>query len=719
MARFSVRTKPAKEENTVVFDDVRISVLTDRIVRVERSGDGRFCDLPTQTVLNRSFHNPQFKCEKTDNKVSIETKCATFVVDLRTLETAVRFEGESTFNKPSKKQNLGGTARTLDGTFGNLASWKRKKDGKDHFAIGHLRCGIFGTNGVAEYDDSKSFLLKEDGSVEARNEGAVDKYIFAFDGDYLGGLKEFYALTGYTPLLPKYALGNWWSRYHAYTDEEYTTLIDRFASNNIPLTVATIDMDWHIVKNVPKDVPKKTMQGAGWTGYTFEKSLFPDYKAFLAGLKDRGLAVTMNLHPRDGVRYFETQYEEMAKACGIDPATKQPVEFDLTDEKFLPAYFDILHHPYEKDGVDFWWIDWQQGTKSKMRGLDPLWLLNHYHFLDNSRGGKRGLILSRYSGLGSHRYPLGFSGDTLVCWRSLDFQPYFTSLASNAGYTWWSHDIGGHLFSKGKEELYLRWLEFGVFSPINRLHSSNIGISKEPWNYPHVEKAAEKWLRLRHEMLPYLYSANVATALDGIPLIAPAYYYDDTPLAYAKAFRNEYYFGEQLFVAPITKKSKNGVSAKEIWLPKGEWYDFFTGKKVADNDEYGVIFVHEYELDEYPVFAKAGAIVPMIDFESGNSQEFETLKVKVFGCAENTYTMYDEKAEVRAVESAEQLFKPSEETRKNLASIRFDLKNTDGKRTLEITPLANCKTRQITLETESGKTQTITLSSTRPVVVEL
>ena len=284
MARFSVRTKPAKEENTVVFDDVRISVLTDRIVRVERSGDGRFCDLPTQTVLNRSFHNPQFKCEKTDNKVSIETKCATFVVDLRTLETAVRFEGESTFNKPSKKQNLGGTARTLDGTFGNLASWKRKKDGKDHFAIGHLRCGIFGTNGVAEYDDSKSFLLKEDGSVEARNEGAVDKYIFAFDGDYLGGLKEFYALTGYTPLLPKYALGNWWSRYHAYTDEEYTTLIDRFASNNIPLTVATIDMDWHIVKNVPKDVPKKTMQGAGWTGYTFEKSLFPDYKAFLAGL---------------------------------------------------------------------------------------------------------------------------------------------------------------------------------------------------------------------------------------------------------------------------------------------------------------------------------------------------------------------------------------------------------------------------------------------------
>lgn len=142
-------------------------------------------------------------------------------------------------------------------------------------------------------------------------------------------------------------------------------------------------------------------------------------------------------------------------------------------------------------GVDFWWIDWQQGTKSKMKGLDPLWLLNHYHMLDINRDGNNSVILSRYAGMGSHRYPLGFSGDTVVCWKSLDFQPYFTALASNAGYTWWSHDIGGHMFGKGDNELYLRWLQFGVFSPINRLHSSNKGMSKEPWNYPQVENIAE------------------------------------------------------------------------------------------------------------------------------------------------------------------------------------------------------------------------------------
>ncbi len=720
MARFSVYSKPIDKARTLVIGDVRVSVISSRIIRVERDKSGRFCDLPTQAILNRNLQNTEFTLTKHDGKVFILTTQAEFIVDVKTLETLVNVSGKVGFVKPSNKKNLGGTARTLDGTFGNLVSWKRKHPGKDHFALGHLRCGIFAQDGAVEVDDSKSFVLKEDGSVEPREEGVVDKYYFAFGDDYLGGLKEFYVLTGHTPLLPKYALGNWWSRYHAYTADEYTRLIDKFAAENVPLTVATIDMDWHIVKNVPKDVPKETMQGAGWTGYTFEKSLFPDHKAFLKGLKDRGLAVTMNLHPKDGVRYFEEQYEDMAKACGIDPATKRAVEFDLTDEKFLPAYFDILHHPYEDEGVDFWWIDWQQGTKSKMKGLDPLWLLNHYHFADNSRGGRRGLILSRYSGLGSHRYPLGFSGDTLVCWRSLDFQPYFTALASNAGYTWWSHDIGGHLFSKGKEELYLRWLEYGVFSPINRLHSSNIGISKEPWNYPHVEKAAEKWLRLRHSLLPYLYSANVRTAYDGIPLISPAYYYSASPLARARAFRNEYYFGEQLFVSPITRKGKGGVTTQEVWLPAGEWYDFFTGKKAAEVGENGTIFLHDYELDEYPVFAKAGAIVPMLEYESGNSQDFEKLKVKVFGGEENTYTLYDEAPlDYDEQKGVEQLFERNEDDKQKLASIRFELRTENGKRVMKITPLANCKTKQITLEDVGGKTQEVVLEKSASVVVEL
>ena len=94
--------------------------------------------------------------------------------------------------------------------------------------------------------------------------------------------------------------------------------------------------------------------------------------------------------------------------------------------------------------------------------LDPLWLLNHYHYQDSCKNAEGGLILSRYAGPGSHRYPVGFSGDTIISWNSLRFQPYFTATASNIGYSWWSHDIGGHMLGDYDEELQTRWLQFGI-----------------------------------------------------------------------------------------------------------------------------------------------------------------------------------------------------------------------------------------------------------------
>ena len=628
MSRFGLKTEPINPSQTYVKNGVRLSVITPRILRVERSADGVFEDRPTQMVFERNFANPQFSVIENGNKVTILTKQKEFSVDLKTLSVSVKKDGKWVSSHSGK--NLKGTARTLDFSWGR---WQlqtlRVKLGK----------GIFSTSGVTEIDDSKSYILLEDGNVLGRKKGTVDKYVFAFDDDYLGGLKEFYSLTGATPVLPKYSLGNWWSRYHAYTQEEYTTLMDKFIEKEIPLTVATIDMDWHLVHNLPKDVKKEhfAIQGVGWTGYTFDKNLFPDYKQFFKDLKSKGLAITMNLHPRDGVRYFEDQYEDMARANGIDPSTKKTVPFDCTDLNFMNSYFDYLHHPYEEDGVDFWWIDWQQGTKSKLKGFDPLWALNHYHTLDSGRDGRTPLILSRYAGIGSHRYPLGFSGDTFVRWSSLKLQPYFTANASNVGYTWWSHDIGGHVAGKGDGELYTRWVQFGTFSPINRLHSNNLSWSKEPWLYgDRAEKISTDFLRLRHRLLPYLYTANIRTARDGEPLVAPMYYRDHSPLAYRA--KNQYYFGSELVVAPVVTKMKpDGYSVTDVYLPEGKWTDFFTGEIYRG----GRVYKMRTPLDRMPVFAKAGAIIPMIAKRDGNSQKFDSLEVKVYA-GEGEYRMFDE-----------------------------------------------------------------------------
>lgn len=622
MKRFSQSLAKANPNNQIVVGNTRISVISAKVVRIEKSANG-FVDNRTQAIYSRDYSKDKAVFSTNGNIVTIEIVDRKYIINTSTLKYKVYINGVEV--KVNNKQNLKGTIRTLDGNIG----------------FAKLPNGLMSKSGVTILDDSSSNILNEDGTISSRPNGYVDFYILAFGRDYLGGLKEFYNLSGKEPIIPKYALGNWWSRYYAYTDKEYLDLMDKFRNKDIPFTVSTVDMDWHIVKNVPKDVPNVFRFGRGWTGYTFEKEYFPNYKEFLNELHKRNLKVALNLHPKDGVRYFEEQYEDMAKANHIDPSTKQPVEFDLLNTTFRDSYFDILHHPYEKDGVDIWWIDWQQGTKSKMKGVDPLWLLNHYHYLDINRENN-GIILSRFSGIGSQRYPLGFSGDTIVCWNSLKLQPYFTITSSNVGYTWWSHDIGGHMMNKGNNELYLRWLQLGCFLPINRLHSTNTTLSKEPWLYPEVEKEAISFLQLRHSLIAYCYSASIVNNRDGVPICSPLYYFYDEDNAYNKKFRNEYIFASNLLVCPITApKGKNKDSVVNVWLPKGNWINIFNGKKYKGDNVLDITC----PLQEYPVFAKEGSFLPLLK-RNYNEIDYTNLLVKVF-VGTGSYELFDDNGSIK------------------------------------------------------------------------
>lgn len=142
-------------------------------------------------------------------------------------------------------------------------------------------------------------------------------------------------------------------------------------------------------------------------------------------------------------------------------------------------------------------------------------------------------------------------------------------------------------------------------------------------------------------MLPYLYTANVNTAKQGIPLICPLYYYSKDKRAYSRRYRNQYFFGEQLLVAPITRKSRGGVSQIKVWLPDGEWINFFTGERYLGGKEY----MMSCTLDTFPVFAKKGAIIPLLEDRDGNSQVFDRLDIRIFE-GDNHFVMHDEKGDI-------------------------------------------------------------------------
>ena len=601
----------------------RLSFLTSRLVRLEYQPDGLFEDGLTTCARCRDFPPVALTTRRTARGLEIDTEHLHLVYDENPFSRSglsIAVKGgvtifHSIWRYGDALHTLGGTARTLDEADGEIP----------------VEEGLVSLNGFSVLDDSASMLLTEDGRFLPRENPETDLYFFGYGHDYAACLQDFHRLSGPVPMPPRYALGNWWSRYHEYTQESYLRLMDRFEAEGIPLAVAVIDMDWHLT-HVP--------YGSGWTGYTWNRELFPDPPAFLEELHRRGMRVTLNLHPADGVQPHEEAYPAMCRALGRDPGDKLAIDFDAADEDFLRAYMECLHHPLEEEGVDFWWIDWQQGSTSGMAGLDPLWVLNERHYRDNCRKGERGMILSRYAGPGSHRCPIGFSGDSIISWASLDFQPRFTAMAANIGYPWWSHDIGGHMRGIRSDELSLRWLQFGVFSPILRLHSSkNDFTSKEPWSFePETGRLMTELLRLRHRLIPYLYTAaRRASDLCEAP-VRPVYHrWPEKREAYTVP--NQYLFGPELMVCPITTPIDPALRLAKVtaWLPEGLWYDFLGGQAYTGNR----MLTLWRPLSEYPVLAPAGSVVPLAeDLRADELPAHMTLRV--FAGANGSFELYED-----------------------------------------------------------------------------
>ncbi len=635
--RFAYETHPLPDPAAVVGGEgknYRITVLTSQLLRLEYSPDKVFEDRATQLALRREFDVPEFEVFDNADLLELHTEHLHLRYDRGPFSPSgmsVQVKGnvsnyhsiwrydtapDSFAGLPS---NLKGTARTLDGVDGPVP----------------LADGLMSMHGYSHIDDSHTLALGEDGWVAPRREGNIDLYVLAHGHDYRAALADFYALSGPQPMLPRYAMGNWWSRYHPYSEGSYKELVRRFETDDLPFSVAVIDMDWHRVHDVD---PK---YGSGWTGYTWNRELFPDPEGFLGWLHERGLQVSLNDHPADGVRAFEDNYAALAQAMGVDPASELAIDFDVSSSEFLMNCFEFIHHRLEEQGVDFWWIDWQSGSTSKIPGLDPLWMLNHYHFLDSSWRGRRPLTFSRYAGLGSHRYPVGFSGDAVMSWESLNFQPYFTATAANVGYGWWSHDIGGHIWGEHDEELQARWYQFGVFSPINRLHTT-LGefYGREPWRYgPEIERVMGDFLRFRHRLVPYLYTMNECAHRLGEPIVTPLYY-DEPERAQAYDSPNAYTFGAGILAAPITAPAhpRLGLGQSRSWIPRGTWFDLFTGLRY----DGGRTQTFYRPISQIPVLAREGSILPLTGEGDLGVENPASLELRIFGAQPGGFVLYED-----------------------------------------------------------------------------
>jgi alpha-glucosidase (family GH31 glycosyl hydrolase) len=315
------------------------------------------------------------------------------------------------------------------------------------------------------------------------------------------------------------------------------------------------------------------------------------------------------------------------------------IYFDLADKQQADIFMRDLHAPLMQAGVDSWWVDGGGGATA-MPGLNPqLWTNKVFYDFTQQLTGQRGFILGRYGDWGSERYPGFFTGDTYSEWPVLAYEVAFTARGGNVLVPYISHDIGGFHGAKIDFDLYARWIEFGAFSPILRMHSAHAnpheGNTRMPWNYGDKGIALmRKYFTLRTQLIPYIYTYTWQAHTQSLPLLRPLYLaYPSLDEAYQHS--HEYFFGDEMLVAPVLDASGN----RTVYLPPGNWIDFFTGKHY----EGGRSFTAHYEVDQTPVFVRDGAIVPEQEpSDYSDARPLDTLELNVYGSGKGSFDLYED-----------------------------------------------------------------------------
>jgi alpha-glucosidase (family GH31 glycosyl hydrolase) len=553
-------------------------------------------------------------------------------------------------------------------TSGNLGGWYRALDLAGRPV--RLHDGLLSRDGWYLLDDTHTALLQDEPPGFAARPGHAgayqDGYLFGYGHDYARGLRDLRVLTGAAPLLPRSAFGVWFSRYFAYRQADYPPLVERFRAERVPVDVLMVDTDFK--------------SPHAWNGWDWLPDLFPDPRGFLAWAHSEDLDVSLNIHPSittDDPRLAEAERraggalpdDPTGVRCrtfvsigdaygrGVPGAAPGCRVFDWTRAGDQDAYFS-LHEPFERDGADFWWLDYCCDESYALApGLTQDAWINHLYALRSTARRSRWPVLSRIGASvfdpdepgggvwAEHRNAIHFTGDARPTWEMLDFQTAFTAAEGNVGIPYVSHDIGGFgsITSDGlagrhlADDLYVRWVQSGTFQPILRLHSDHG--DRLPWDYPgKAQQVATEFLRLRGALVPYLYTLARRAYDSGLPMTRRAYLrwpgHDD-----AYSHDRQYLLGPDLLVAPVG--ASGDPATKEVWFPPGRWIDIFT-RQVHRGPAVKRLSV---PLERMPVFARAGTILPLQEYREGNTTPPTRLIVEAYRGSRGRFTLYEDQGD--------------------------------------------------------------------------
>ncbi len=599
------------KDNIVQGKKFRFTFLTDRLIRLEYSENGIFEDRATSRVIFRKFPKVNFTLNQSEMIMQMGTSYFTVsyvkekpfssrgLTPDSHLKITLNHTDRTWYYHHPEARNFGGINYSLDDFSGKLKFEK----------------GLYSTDGFAVLDDSYSFVIDKNGNFVKRDNKEIDIYVFMYRKDLGLCLKDYYSLTGYPMLLPRYALGNWWFKNHDYTNKEIEELFMKFREEDILISNVLLG------RNSLKQNDALALDDSNLNIIAL-RQLCNHYQIKL------GITAVL-----DSAIKPQTATYQNIQSMGI--AVNGDFSFLPFDTDKLNLYDSLGFQSWINAGVDNIYIDY-----NNIKDKETLSVFNHHAFaMYGLLQNKRGVILTRNHAQSIHKDGVIFIGNTKVDWNTLAILPRYFQSASNNGISYVATPIGGFYGGIENFELYIRYIQLGVFSPMLILASDDGKYYKrEPWRWNTAEaEIIKKYLRLRNRIIPYVYTENYIYAKNGSPLIQPLYY--KYPKIYDEPnYKNQYFFGSQMLVCPIIKK-KNAVMnrvVQRMFIPEGIWYELESGKKYLGNKYY----MSFYKDDDYPVFVRQGAIIVM---SRNNTTDLPTdLEILIFPGSNGSYQLYED-----------------------------------------------------------------------------